>query len=243
MSGPITSQGTKFLVQDGALNASAAIAGATKAAPTVMTLGAVPPADIAVGKIVIVKGSGWRSVEGRPIQVEALTGMQVTLGDTDTTDEAAAFPAIGASMASADFHEACMATLTFTSPAGAVIDVTTLCDMARKTINGLPGIATWNATGFWDSGDAVQKTLRALYRSGQNVAFQCLFIDGSGLAFLGSVNTFDIRVGIDQAVAITVGGNISGQMSFIEPAGVGALAAPAFAPTPAPAPQPAQVAA
>lgn len=210
----ISSQGTKFFVQDGLLTDITPVTAATKAMPPVLSVAAVPTGMV-VGAIVVPNNTGWRSIEDRPLPITATAAGSITLGDSDTTDEAADFGAEG-EVALASFLEVCMATLTFTSPAGAVIDTTTLCDVARQTVAGLPGVSTWQATGFWDASDAVQSALRALYRAGNNVVMKAIFRDGSGVAFVGGVNNFDIRAGIDQAVQITVGGNVSGQMTFID---------------------------
>ncbi len=209
----LSSQGTKFFVQSAAGAPTAAATAATKAAPAVITFAAAP-VGIAEGDVVVPQGFGWRSLDGRPFavgNVATSTPFDVELVGSDTTGELNA--ATMGTLVEATFGESCVATLTFTSPAGTLIDVTTLCDVARETMNGLPAVSTWQATGFWDAADPMQKTLRDLYRSGKNVVFKCIFNDGSGFMFMAGVNSFDVRVGVDQAVAYTVGGNISGPIT------------------------------
>jgi hypothetical protein len=209
----LSSQGTKFFVQSSAGAPTAAATAASKAAPAEITFAAAP-AGIVEGDVVVPQGFTWRSLDGRPFavgEVSSADPFTVELVGSDTTGELN--PATLGTLAEVMFGESCMATLTFTSPAGTLIDVTTLCDIARETMNGLPAVSTWQATGFWDAADPMQKTLRDLYRSGKNVVFKCIFNDGSGFMFMAGVNSFDVRVGVDQAVAYTVGGNISGPIT------------------------------
>lgn len=246
----ISSTGTKFYVQADDLPAGSSITSATKAKPCVLSMAAAPTGAV-VGALVQVAGSGWRSLDNLVFEIEAVSGAgptTITLHDSDTSDEETTL-LTGATMSVVPMSEACMATLTFNSPAGAVVDVTTLCDQGRETVSGMPAISTWQATGFWDKDDAVQSRLRDLYRSGERVAFKVVFLDGSGLAFRANVNTYDVRAGVDQAVAITVGGSMSGLVSALGtvPAsllleGLG-LAAEPTPPPPAPPAEPAQAAA
>ncbi len=230
-----SSQGTKFMVQSGDLAAGTAISAATKAKPATITFDTAAPAGLAVGDVVVPQLTSWKSLDNRPFEVSVLALLVATLFDSNTTNEANALAA-GAVASKVDFSEACMATLTLTNPAGTTIDATTLCDDSRVTLSGMPAISTWQATGFWDADDAVQARLQDLYKSGQYVVFKVEFADGSGLTFSANVTSFDIRAGVDQAVAITVGGNLSGGMSRLQktaPAGLGAEAAaqqPATAP-------------
>ena len=148
-----------------------------------------------------------------------------TLYGSDSTKETNVLAA-EAVASPVEFSEACMATLTLTNPAGTTIDATTLCDDARVTLSGMPAVSTWQATGFWDADDAVQARLQELYTTGQYVVFKVQFADGSGVTFSGNVTSFDIRAGVDQAVAITVGGNLSGGMSRLQKTAPAGLAAP-----------------
>ena len=207
-----SSQGTLFMVQSGALGATADIASATKAKPAVVTFATAVPAGVVAGSVVVPSKTGWKSLDNRPFVVDPLAVLAATLYDSDTSHEINALAAEAVAGA-VTWSEACMATLTLTNPAGNTIDATTLCDDARVTLSGMPAIATWQATGFWDADDPVQTPLGDLYRSGEYVAFQVKFADGSGVVFMANVTSFDIRAGVDQAVGITVGGNLSGRAS------------------------------
>jgi hypothetical protein len=207
-----SSQGAKFMVQSGDLAAGADIASATKAKPAVATFDTAVPVGMVVGSIIIPSKTGWKSLDNRPFVVSVIAALAATLYDSDTSKEVNALAADAVAQV-VDWSEACMATLTLTNPAGTTIDATTLCDDARVTLSGMPAIATWQATGFWDADDAVQTRLMDLYRSGEYVAFQFQLSDGSGVTFMANVTSFDMRAGVDQAVAITVGGNLSGRAS------------------------------
>lgn len=211
MSGRQSSTGTKFSVQSTDLPGGVSITAATKAKPSVLTLATVP-STITLGAPVVVRDTGWKSIDDRPFTADPVTGTSVTLKESDTSGEPNA-ALVGAKGAAIPFSESCMATLVFNRPAGNTIDTTTLCDEARVTQSGMPAIATWQATGFWDASDAVQSRLADLYESGEYVFFRCEFADGSGLMFKANVNSMDVRAGVDQAVAITVGGAMSGKVT------------------------------
>ena len=231
-----SSQGTKFMVQSGDLAAGTALTAASKAKPATITFDTAAPVGLAVGDIIVPQLTSWKSLDNRPFEVSVLAAMVATLFGSDTTKETNVFGA--AAVASpVEFSEACMATLTLSNPAGTTIDATTLCDDARVTLSGMPAVSTWQATGFWDADDAVQARLQELYTSGEYVVFKVQFADGSGVTFSGNVTSFDIRAGVDQAVAITVGGNLSGGMSRLQktnPAGLGVEGEAAQQPAPAP---------
>lgn len=203
----ISSQGTRLYVETEAAQVAATIASATKAKPATFTFSALPD-ELTEGRVVRVAGTGWRSVDGKAFQISDITSNTITLADSDTSDEV---PAVTlGSITPVELEEFCMATLTLSSPAGTDIDVTTMCETERETVGGLGAISTWNATGFWDGDDTVQTRLRELKRSLDNVVFAAQFRDSTGLVWVGNVNTLDIRAGVDTAVAITVGGTLSG---------------------------------
>jgi hypothetical protein len=233
MSGRQSSTGTKFSVQTGDLAAGTAITSATRAKPAVVTVAALP-VGLVEGEAVSVRGSNWKSVDNRAFTADPVVANAITLNESDSSDEMNA-ALVGATIVEISFSESCMATLTFNSPAGNVIDQTTLCDEARVTTSGMPAISTWQATGFWDATDAVQSRLADLYSSGAYVFFRCEFADGSGLMFNANVNSFDVRAGVDQSVAITTGGSMSGKVTrFGVVTALGAPGGVAFLPEVAP---------
>jgi hypothetical protein len=235
----LSSQGTKFYVEMSRGAASIPVTTApTNIAPVKMTW-TTPPATIALGDALVPSGFGWKSIDNRVFPAANLVATGLDLFGSDATREIV--PASLGTVQEVAFGESCMATITLASPAGTTIDVTTLCDTARETIDGMAGISTWQATGFWDAEDPMQGAMRAYKKSNQKVAMQVEFNDGSGMIFMGTVNQFDVTMGIDQAVAFTIGGNVSGDIIDLPVGGVTILAAePAQAPPPQPAMQPAE---
>lgn len=216
----ITSQGTVIMIADPAVaTTTLGVASATKAKPCVLTLatGTAP----GVGDIITPRNTGWKSLDDRPLKVSAVTGQAVTLEDTDTTGEASAIrvstdtpPAQVEMFGANGWLELCRSTFNLNSPAGATIDVTTLCDDAHRIVPGLPAIGTWTAAGFYDQNDVAMFIARDAYLSGKTVPIDVRFRDGSGATFMGTVNTFDLTLGINAAVANNIGGNVDGRISF-----------------------------
>ncbi len=193
-----------------------AITAATKAKPCVLSVAA---STAVVGDIVIPRNTGWRSIDDRPFPVSVVTPAAITLGDSDTTDEVDAFASSGATLEQPVFLELCRSTFVVNQPAGAIIDVTTLCDDAHKIVSGLPAIATWTANGFYDYNDAAMWKARDYYRDGSFNAFKVTFRDGSCIAFSANVNVFDITTGINAAVTNNLGGQIDGLVSAFSSTG------------------------
>lgn len=225
----ISSQGSVVMIQGETPPVPAVILSATQAAPCVVTLDPAATAP-AVGDIVVPANTTWNSIENRPFKVTAVAGQAVTLGDSDTSREVAPIAATGGTLNTLSWLELCRSTFNVTMPAGAVIDVTTLCDDAHKIVSGLPAIATWAANGFFDYSDSAMLVARDYYRRGNIVAFDVRFRDGSGVTFMANVNVFDLTLGINAAVANNLGGNISGLVSFYGPPGATGAAAAVKAP-------------
>lgn len=207
----ISSQGSVIMISDDIDAQSLPITAATKAKPCVLTV-AVGAAPV-VGDIVVPKGTGWNTIEAMPFKVSAVAAGQVTLEDSDTTDEVAALAA-EATLSIPTFLELCRSNFTANNPAGATIDVTTLCDIAHRIVAGLPAIGTWNAAGFYDCDDTALARARDYYRSGEDCVVDVRLPDGCGWTFMAIVNTFDVTLGINAAVANTLGGQIDGQVHF-----------------------------
>ena len=219
----ISSQGSVIMVSDDIDTVSIAITAATKAKPCVVTV-AVGGTTPVVGDIVVPRGTGWNTIESMPFKVSAAAAGALTLEDSDTSDEVAAI-ATAATVSVPTFLELCRSNFTANQPAGTTIDVTTLCDIAHRIVAGLPAIATWTAAGFYDCGDQALSRTRDYYRSGEDAVFDIRLPDGCGFTFMGIVNTFDVTLGINAAVANTVGGQVDGQVHFYKTPPVGFVAA------------------
>jgi len=207
----ISSQGTIIMIDDGTDPTPVDIISATKAKPCVITVATGAGVPV-VGDIIVPRGTGWNSIEAMPFKVSAVALGAITLEDSDTTREANNI-LIG-TIEVPTFLEMCRSTFTANQPAGATIDVTTLCDTAHRIVAGLPAIGTWTAPGFYDCQDMALERARDAYRSGEDVIIDVRLPDGCGFTFMAIVNTYDVTLGINVAVANTVGGQIDGRVNF-----------------------------
>jgi hypothetical protein len=230
----ISSQGTVIMISEKAPPPATPIdiVSATKAAPCVVTVGAGGTLPV-VGDIIVPRNTGWNSIEAMPFKVMAATAGALTLEDSDTTREPNDINTTGTPAGTVEiptFLELCRSNFTANNPAGATIDVTTLCDTAHRIVAGLPAIGTWTAAGFYDCQDDALARARDAYRSGEDVVIDVRLPDGCGFTFMAIVNTFDVTLGINVAVANTVGGQIDGRVNFYK------TPAPGFVPMVAQAP-------
>lgn len=229
----ITSHGSQIMIHN-VNNAPTylGISSATKAKPCVITCaaGTAP----AVGDVIIPRNTGWPTIEGRPFKVSVVAAQVITLEDSDTTTEPGTILTSGATPPSqiekTTWLELCRSTFNLTGPAGAVIDITTLCDDAHKVVSGLPAINTWTAAGFYDANDAALLVARDAYRSGRYLGFDVRFRDGTGITFMGSVNQMDLTMGINAAVGNNLGGNVDGQVNWYKTPAAGFVVLPSMMP-------------
>lgn len=205
----ISSQGSIIMISDDIDAVSAPITAATKAKPCVLT----STSAAVVGDIVVPRGTGWNNIEGMPFKVSAVAAGAITLEDSDTSSEVNDL-ATEATLSTPSFLELCRSNFTANNPAGATIDVTTLCDTAHRIVAGLPAIGTWTAAGFYDCDDTALARARDYYRSGEDCIIDVRLPDGCGWTFAAIVNTFDVTLGVNAAVTNTVGGQIDGQVHF-----------------------------
>jgi hypothetical protein len=238
----ISSQGTIIMIDDGTDPTPVDIVSATKAKPCVITVTALGAP--VVGDIIVPRGTGWNSIEAMPFKVSAAAAGALTLEFSDTSREANNI-LIG-TVEVPTFLELCRSSFTANQPAGATIDVTTLCDTAHRIVAGLPAIGTWTAPGFYDCQDQALWRANDAYHSGEDVVIDVRLPDGCGFTFMAIVNTFDVTLGINVAVANTIGGQIDGRVNrYTTPAPgfvplVGEQAAPRRVPRP-PTDQPQRV--
>jgi hypothetical protein len=211
----LSSQGSIIVISDDIDAASVDITAATKAKPCVLTVAAGAGVPV-VGDIVVPKNTAWKSLDGMPFKVSAVAAEAITLEDSNTSAEVADLnlAAPVASLSKPSFLELCRSNFTANNPAGATIDVTTLCDIAHRIVSGLPAIGTWNAAGFYDANDQALSRARDYYRTGEDCVIDVRLRDGTGWTFMGIVNTFDVTLGLNAAVANTLGGQIDGQVHF-----------------------------
>jgi hypothetical protein len=210
----ISSQGSVIRISDNADAVSLPITVATKAKPAVVTITGTAPA---VGDIVVPRATSWKSLDDMPFKVLDVTGQMVTLEDSDTTKETNVLNTTGtppASLSQPTWLELCRANFNATQPAGTTIDTTTLCDTGPRIVAGLPAIPTWTAGGFFDCQDAAMFRARDYYRSGEKAMIDVHLSDDCGWTFATLVNSFDLTLGVNAAVANNLGGQVDGQIHF-----------------------------
>jgi hypothetical protein len=212
----LASQGSVIMISNDLEANLWPIESATKAKPCVLTLAVGVPAP-QKGEIVVPRNTGWNSIEFMPFKVLDVAGQQVTLEDSDTTGESSTINSAGtpaAELFGPTWLELCRSNFNANNPAGATVDVTTLCDIAHRIVAGLPAVGTWTAAGFYDCSDTAMFRARDAYRSGEDVAIDVRLPDGCGWTFMAIVNTFDVSLGVNSAVANNIGGQIDGQVHF-----------------------------
>jgi hypothetical protein len=212
----ISSQGSLIMISDDLKIVQGNLTSATKASPCTVTLTAATDPPPVVGDTVIPRGTFWKSLDDQPFRVSAIAGLVLTLEDSDTTNEITPDILGSAKLDFTSWLELCRSNFNANSPAGATIDVTTLCDNAHKIVAGLPAIGTWTAAGFYDVNDFAMFRARDCYRSGEKMGIQVVLADGSGWVLLGIVNQFDLTLGLNAAVANNIGGQIDGRINFFK---------------------------
>jgi hypothetical protein len=207
--GNISSQGTKVEIWNGVAPVQHVTTAVTKAKPAVVSVAVAT--GLAVGDVVVPVGTGFKSIDDMPFRVSAVSTLDITLEDSDTTAEAGT--AVAGHLDEYTLVELCMANFQVNQPAGATLDVTTMCDVARKSLTGLAGQGTWTANGFWDVSDANQLIARDAYRSQNLQVFRAKFRDNSGILFRGTLGQNDIGTAVDAPVTVAIGGNIYGYVN------------------------------
>lgn len=204
--GNVSSQGTKIEMWNGVAAVSHVTTAVTKAKPAVVSVAVAT--GLAVGDIVVPSGTGFKSIDDMPFRVSAVSSLDITLEDSNTVAETGT--AVAGTLSEYTLSELCVANFNVNQPDGATLDVTTMCDVARKSLTGLSGQGTWSANGFWDVSDAAQLLARDAYRSRDLQVFRAKFRDGSGILFRGTLGQNDIGSAVDAPVTVAFGGNVYG---------------------------------
>jgi hypothetical protein len=210
----IGSQGTVIMISDETAPTPITIVSATKAKPCVITV-AAGPAPI-VGDIIVPRNTAWNSIEAMPFKVSAVAAGAVTLEASDTSAEPNNINTTTTPVGTIEvptFIELCRSTLTINQPAGATIDVTTLCDIAHRIVPGLPALSTWTAAGFYDCTDAAIDRASEAYQTGEKVTLDVRNADGCGVTFTAIVNSFDLTWAVNAAIGNTIGGQVDGRVN------------------------------
>jgi hypothetical protein len=152
--------GSAFKLENLPINVTTPITLTTKANPTVITttLGATA----VVGDFVVITGTGSKTLDRLTAhRVMARTGTTISI-NTDTTNDAGAAPTTGA-IRIVSVTEVCFAEFGIDNPAPNEVDVTTMCDVTRKNVAGLPNTGSATFGGPLDLADAGQVKLLAAF--------------------------------------------------------------------------------
>lgn len=107
------------------------------------------------------------------------------------------------------------------APDSEAVDVTTLDSAGgyRESMQGLRDAGELELTGFYTSGDAGQRALRAAYDTGAAGAVEIGFTDGSRCAFNAYVKSYSVgSAEVDGAVGFGAVLRITGAVTFEEAA-------------------------
>lgn len=142
--------------------APVAVTAITKGATTALTV----TNTAAIGDIVVVTGSGWPSLDGKPGKVSAATATTLTV-DIDTSAEATTASAEAeATIYEPDsWVEDCVSGLDIAGGAADSVSVGTFCD-SSAALAGAPGASTATLTGFVDYSDPGFQEMQAAVDDG-----------------------------------------------------------------------------
>lgn len=153
--------GSTFKLQTLPAAASAPMTAVVKAASTT-TITAT--GTYAKGDFVILAGTGLATLDRKTAhRVSAIAAGTFTI-DTGTSAETAT-PTMG-TVTKAAFTTICFAEFGVESPAPNEVDVTTMCDLARRNVAGLANTGSATFGGPLDLADPGQQALLAAFRDG-----------------------------------------------------------------------------
>jgi hypothetical protein len=136
--------------------------GITKGATTQITLDAADPGltanpvAYAVNGYLYIEGTGWPSLDGRLHVISAVDAANETVTiSTDTSAETAPLPTplTAITVTRSDWTHVCLSEFTPSPGTPGEIDATTMCDVERVNLPGLPSAGTASFTGMFDLDD------------------------------------------------------------------------------------------
>jgi hypothetical protein len=150
--------GSAFKLENLPIGATSPITAASKAKPCVITTALV----CVVGDFIVVAGTGFKTLDRLTAhRVIAKAAGTVTV-DTDTTAETGTVTTGTARLVA--HTEVCFAEFGIDNPAPNEVDVTTMCDLTRRNVAGLPNTGSATFGGPLDLADAGQVKLLAAYQ-------------------------------------------------------------------------------
>jgi hypothetical protein len=218
----------KFIMKNGSFwigaspgPAAVAITAAAPADPLVLTMAN----SAAAGDTVIASGTGWPTVDNRPLRVVSATATTIT-----TDVDGSAFPAIRAGATArvfdaADFLELCLAGLELDSGTVESITIGTYCD-AGAALAGAPSNGTVNINGFLDVTDPGYQELERAAADGIPRTFKLVLpqsanptsTDGTGGAYYfinATVGAISLAFPVGQPATFTSSLVLSTRTAFL----------------------------
>ena len=175
----------------------------------------VDPTDVtavadgfAVNGYIKISGTGWKTLDNRLHIITAWdSGTDVITIATDTSAETAALPALLTDIKVVHnnlWTHVCLSEFTPSPGTPAEIDATTMCDVERVNLPGLPSAGTANFTGMFDLDDAGMLALREAYDSGDERWFVATTRKGQVAMFYGVISSFTMgALTVEAAVTFT----------------------------------------
>jgi hypothetical protein len=126
------------------------ITAATNAKPSVATVSGTDIGKFKTGDVVLVKGTGLKSLDDKTFAVGVITGNTLALAGSDASGETAGATAGNiTNYSTADMVEFCVSSIEYAQAAAQAINVGTTCDPSAQ-IAGEPQAGTVSVTGFQD---------------------------------------------------------------------------------------------
>lgn len=205
----------EFDLQDaGALvNSVLAAPGLTAGAGTVITLNATDPGLVADAYVVNgylrIDGSGWPSLDGKLHVITAVGATTVTIG-TDSTGETAALPTdlTDIMVGRTTWTHVCLSEFTPSPGTPGEIDATTMCDVERVNLPGLPSAGTAAFTGMFDLDDAGMLAMQAAFADGADRYLVAVTRRGQVAMFYGVISSFTMGA-LTVEAAVTFSGTMT----------------------------------
>jgi hypothetical protein len=170
------------------------VAGATTTVKTDPTdpLWDTTPVTYRPGELLLIKETGWASLDDK---VHMITAVNAVSGDvtiaTNTSAETDPLAAFGDMVINAfTWDEVCLSEFTPNPGSPGEIDVTTMCDVERVNLPGLPTPGTANFTGMFDLEDDGMNAMIAAQADGETRYFVGVSRRGQMAVFHGVVSAF-----------------------------------------------------
>ena len=193
-----------------ALATALTLTGITKANPGVASYTGTDPSD---GDFLYLQVNGMHQLDERVIRADDVVGGSDTfeLEGEDTT----LYESFSSGTAQVITFGTGLTDMTNINVSGGdfdFVDVTTIHDLVRKQIPGLPNPITFSFENIWDISDAGQAAMLLASKNQQKRAFKFTFQDGTIMTFTGYVGFTGMPTGaaldvVKSPAVITMFGN------------------------------------